>query len=101
MSLIQIMLSVTAALIILALIIFPEARKKAVVLFRGAASAFVEDRAKTPEGANAIYTQAISEAEEQYQNTKEIFHRLSGRKKRIEAEIADIKEKNQKRRNSR
>ena len=93
MSMIQIMLTVAATLIVLALVIFPEARKKAGVLFRGAASAFVEDRAKTPEGANAIYTQAISEAEEQYQNTKEIFHRLSGRKKRIETEIADIKEK--------
>lgn len=93
MSLIQIMLTTIATLIILAMIIFPEARKGAVVLLRGAASKFVEDRAKTPEGASAIYTQAISEAEEQYQSAKEIYHRLSGRKKRIENEITDLKDK--------
>lgn len=93
MSLLQSMLIASGILILLALVMFPEVRKKASVLIRGAASAFVEDQAKTPEGANAIFTQAISEAEERYQNTKEVFHRLSGRKKRIEAEVEDIKEK--------
>ena len=93
MSLIQVVLIAGASLLLLALIMFPEARKKALVLFRGAASAFVEDRAKTPEGANAIFTQAISEAEERYQNAKDVYNRLSGRKKRLEAEVAEVKEK--------
>lgn len=92
MSFIEILAIVCGALILLALIMFPEVRKKGLVFFRGAANVFVEDRAKTPEGANAIYTQAINEAEERYQNTKEIYHRLSGRQKRIESEIAKHKE---------
>lgn len=89
----HILLITSGVLCLLALIMFPEVRKKGSVLIRGAANVFVEDRAKTPEGANAIYTQAINEAEEQYRDTKEIYHRLSGRKKRVETEIADIKEK--------
>lgn len=89
----HILLITIGVLFLLALIMFPEVRKKGSVLIRGAANVFVEDRAKTPEGANAIYTQAINEAEEQYRDTKEIYHRLSGRKKRVETEIADIKEK--------
>lgn len=89
----HILLITSGVLCLLALIMFPEVRKKCSVLIRGAANVFVEDRAKTPEGANAIYTQAISEAEEQYRDTKEIYYRLSGRKKRVETEIADIKEK--------
>ena len=93
MSLLQIILIAGGALLLLALIMFPEVRKKGAVLIRGAANVFVEDRAKTPEGANAIYTQAINEAEEQYTETKGIYHRLSGRKKRVESEIADIKER--------
>lgn len=89
----HILLITSGVLCLLALIMFPEVRKKGSVLIRGAANVFVEDRAKTPEGANAIYTQAINEAEEQYRDTKEIYYRLSGRKKRVETEIADIKEK--------
>lgn len=89
----HILLIASGVLCLLALIMFPEVRKKCSVLIRGAANVFVEDRAKTPEGANAIYTQAINEAEEQYRDTKEIYYRLSGRKKRVETEIADIKEK--------
>lgn len=89
----HILLITSGVLCLLALIMFPEVRKKCSVLIRGAANVFVEDRAKTPEGANAIYTQAINEAEEQYRDTKEIYYRLSGRKKRVETEIADIKEK--------
>ena len=80
----HILLITSGVLCLLALIMFPEVRKKGSVLIRGAANVFVEDRAKTPEGANAIYTQAINEAEEQYRDTKEIYHRLSGRKKRVE-----------------
>lgn len=89
----HILLITSGVLCLLTLIMFPEVRKKCSVLIRGAANVFVEDRAKTPEGANAIYTQAINEAEEQYRDTKEIYYRLSGRKKRVETEIADIKEK--------
>lgn len=92
MSLLQTMLIAAAALVLLALILFPEVRKKGAVLIRGAANMFVEDQAKTPEGASAIFAQAISEEEERYQNTKEVYHRLSGRKKRIEGEIAKHKE---------
>lgn len=92
MSLIQTMLMAVAILAVLALIMFPEVRKKGAVLLRGAANLFVEDQAKTPEGAKAIFTQAISEAEERYQNAKEVYHRLSGRQKRLQADAAKLRE---------
>ena len=71
MNLVFLIIGAVALLILVALVLFPEVRKKATVLFRGAANLFVEDQAKTPEGAKAIFTQAITEAEEKYQTAKD------------------------------
>lgn len=92
MDLIYLILGAVVALVLIAIILFPEVRKKGAVLFRGAANLFVEDRAKTPEGAKAIFTQAISEAEEKYQTAKETYNRLYGRLNRTKAEVARLKE---------
>lgn len=80
------------ALILIAVLLFPEVRQKFCVLFRGTLNLFVEDRAKTPEGAKAIFTQAISEAEEKYQTAKETYNRLFGRLNRLKAEMKKLQE---------
>lgn len=50
-----------AVVFILALIIFPGVRDKLKVLVGGFLNIFVEDMAKTPEGAKAVFQQAIEE----------------------------------------
>ena len=92
MSLISTILTSAVILLIVALVLFPEIRKKGTVLIRGAANLFIEDQAKTPEGAKAIFTQAISEAEENYQKAKEVYNRLAGRLKRLQSEVVKLNE---------
>lgn len=92
MNLALLIIGAVVLLIVVALVLFPEVRKKATVLFRGAANMFVEDQAKTPEGAKAIFTQAISEAEEKYQTAKDTYNRLSGRRNRMQSDLAKLKE---------
>lgn len=73
-----------------ALVLFPEFRNKLVVLIRGGLNLFVEDRAKTPEGAEAVFTQAINEAEEQYAKASTTFNKLYGRKQRLQEDVAKL-----------
>lgn len=65
-------------LVVLALIIFPEFRKKLGVLVGGFLNIFVEDAAKTPEGAEAIFSQAIEQVQDQYNKSADTLNRLSG-----------------------
>lgn len=67
-----------AFLIVLALVLFPEFRKKLKVLTSGFLNMFVEDAAKTPDGANAVFNEAIEEARKKYQKAGDTFSRLSG-----------------------
>lgn len=92
MSFIQTIITAVICVALLALIVFPELRQKGLVLVRGIANTFVEDQAKTPEGAKAIFTQAISEAEENYQKAKEVYNRLSGRERRLRDEVIKLNE---------
>ena len=92
MNLLITVIGVILALLLAAVILFPEVRKKAMVLYRGALNMFVEDQAKTPEGAKAIFTQAITEAEEKYQTAKETYNRLYGRLSRMKMEVSKLKE---------
>lgn len=92
MNLTSLIIGAAALLVIVALVLFPEVRKKGTVLFRGAANLLVEDQAKTPEGAKAIFTQAIAEAEEKYQTAKDTYNRLSGRRSRMQSDVAKLKE---------
>lgn len=92
MDLVYLLLSAAAALFVVAILLFPELRQKFVVLLRGSMNLFVEDRAKTPEGAKAIFTQAISEAEEKYQTAKETYNRLYGRLNRMKSEVSRLNE---------
>lgn len=67
-----------AAVVVLALIVFPGFRKKLKVLVGGFLNIFVEDMAKTPEGARAIYDQKIEEVQRQYNEADTIYKRQAG-----------------------
>lgn len=62
----------------LALILFPDFRKKLLILSGGFLNVFIEDRAKTPEGANAIFQQAIEVAQEKYNKANNLLRQRSG-----------------------
>ncbi|WP_097006739.1 PspA/IM30 family protein [Lacrimispora amygdalina] len=62
----------------LALIIFPDFRKKLKILSGGFLNVFIEDRAKTPEGANAIFQQAIDVAQDKYNKANTLLRQRSG-----------------------
>lgn len=61
-----IVIGAVAVVFVLALIIFPGVRGKLKVLVGGFLNIFVEDIAKTPEGAKAVFQQAIEEVQERY-----------------------------------
>lgn len=83
-------LSVVLALIVLALIIFPDFRKKLKVLVSGFLNVFVEDAAKTPEGAEAVFNQAIDEVQKNYNKAASTFNKLSGELKGAENDITRL-----------
>ena len=78
------------AVVLLALIIFPEFRKKLKVLVGGFLNVFVEDAAKTPEGANAVFNQAIEEMQDKYNRAANTLNKLSGELKHAEAAVDSI-----------
>lgn len=81
---------IVLGMIAAALILFPEVRGKLIVLARGILNMFVEDRAKTPEGAEAVFVQAISEAEVQYAKASATYNKLYGRNKRLHEEVTRL-----------
>lgn len=86
----EIIIGIVLGLFVLALILFPEFRQKLMVLGRGFTSMFVEDIAKTPEGAEAVFTEAIDEAREQYNKASTTYNKLHGRHKRLMDDVARI-----------
>lgn len=80
-------------LILLAFIIFPEFRKKLKVLVGGFLNIFIEDAAKTPEGAEAVFSQAIQETQDKYNKASDTLNRLSGELKHAENSVTDLKKK--------
>ena len=81
---------IAVGLFVAALLLFPEFRSKLLVLIRGSLNLFVEDRAKTPEGAEAVFSQAINEAEEQYVKASTTYNKLFGRKQRLQEDVAKL-----------
>lgn len=75
------------AVVALALVIFPGFRKKLKVLAGGFLNIFVEDLAKTPEGARAVYDQAIEEAQKQYNEADDMYRRQAGALDQLRNEI--------------
>lgn len=86
----KLILGIVLGLILLALLIFPEFRKKIKVLVGGLLNVFVEDAAKTPEGAEAVFNQAIQEAQNNYNKAASTFNKLSGELKSTEDSITRL-----------
>jgi archaellum component FlaC len=80
-------------LFLLVVIMFPEFRKQLKTLCGGFLGVFIEDQAKTPEGANAIYQQAIEEKQEDYNEASDILRKLSGQLTTTKRSLDEAKEK--------
>lgn len=89
MSLGTLIFMVTLILLLSIFIIFPKAR----VLLKGFINVFIEDRAKTPEGAKAVYEEAINEAQNDYAKANNILQKLTGKLDSVEKEFKDTKKK--------
>lgn len=79
-------------IVLLVLIVFPGVRGKLKVLLGGFLNIFVEDIAKTPEGAEAVYQQKIEEMESQYNQASAVYHKLEGEKRGLENAIKQLNE---------
>lgn len=67
-----------AAVVVLALIIFPDFRKGLKSLVGGFLSIFLQNAAKTPEGAKAIYQQKIDELQKEYNRVSDLLNKAAG-----------------------
>lgn len=96
MTLTQMIYMSVVALAVLVLILFPSFREKLKTLVGGFLNVFIEDKAKTPEGARAIYQQAIEEAQDKYNKASETLRAVSGRHenavKKLKTLNADLKD---------
>ena len=84
----------------LALIVFPGVRQKIRVLVGGFLNIFVEDVAKTPEGAKAVFQQAIEEVQNRYNKAGDTLNRFRGEQasvqrelNRLRSELQDVEKK--------
>ena len=77
--------------LLLALVVFPGFRKKLKVLVGGFLNIFVEDMAKTPEGARAVYDQAIEVAQKQYNEADNMYKRQAGELDQLRTRITMLK----------
>lgn len=87
----EFLLGVIIAVILLALIIFPGVRKKLKVLIEGFLNIFVEDMAKTPDGAKAVFQQAIEEVQVRYNKAGDTLNKFVGEQSSVRKSIAKLK----------
>lgn len=87
LSMPQFVISLCIGLFVLMLIIFPSFRAQLKVLLGGFLQVFVQDKAKTPEGAKAIYTSAIEEKQNKYNDICNIVNNLAGKLESLKAEF--------------
>ena len=80
---------VVLILIIAVFALFPEAR----ALLSGFTRLFIKDMATTPEGAEAIYTEKIDEAQEAYNKADNVLKTQSGRLSNAKKELSGLKNK--------
>ena len=76
-----------AVVFVLALIVFPGVRQKIRVLVGGFLNIFVEDVAKTPEGAKAVFQQAIEEVQNRYNKAGDTLNRFRGEQASVQREL--------------
>lgn len=89
MSLGKLILFIVVAVVILVLILFPEAR----VLLSGFTRLFIKDMATTPDGAAAIYGEKIDEAEESHAKINDAFKKAAGRLHMGQKKLQELSEK--------
>lgn len=75
MTLSTLLVYIVVLLILLIFILFPEARK----LLKGFIRLFIKDMASTPEGAEAIYSEKINEAQESYNKADDAYKKAAGK----------------------
>lgn len=75
------------ALIIAVFALFPEAR----ALFKGIARLFIHDMATTPEGAEAIYTEKIDQAQDAYNIAHDAYVKASGKHHNAKRDLENLK----------
>lgn len=81
------------ALIVIAFILFPEFRKALYVLGSGFFSMFVQDIAKTPEGATAVYNEAIEEERELYRKACNALSKVTGQLDHARTNLVNLQNK--------
>ena len=72
------------------LILFPSFRQQLKALAGGFLQVFVQDTAKTPDGARAIYAQKIDEMTEKYTDACNTLRDLTGKLKTIQDNYAEL-----------
>ena len=77
-------------LFVLAIVIFPDFRGKLTVLIKGFLNLFVEDQAKTPKGAEAVFNEAIEAERQKYTQASTTLHKISGELKQAEAAVQQL-----------
>lgn len=82
-----VVIGVAAVVFVLALIVFPGVRGKLKVLVGGFLNIFVEDMAKTPEGAKAVFQQAIEEVQERYNKAGDTLNRFVGEQSSVQKSL--------------
>ena len=85
-------LGAAVLLFFVALILFPEFRRGLRVLCSGFLSLFVKDIAKTPEGAEAVYDEAIEEEREMYRKACNVLNKVSGEHQAAQQNLAKLQE---------
>lgn len=88
----QIVFGAIIIVFVLALIIFPGVRGKLKSLVGGFLNIFVEDMAKTPEGARAVFQQAIEEVQERYNKAGDTLNRFTGEMSSVKKAITKLRE---------
>ena len=81
-----------ALLVFIALVLFPEFRRGLKVLISGFLSLFVKDLAKTPEGAEAVYDEAIEEEREMYRKACNVLNKVSGEHQAAQQNLVKLQE---------
>ena len=81
-----------ALLFVIALVLFPEFRRGLNVLCSGFLGVFVKDLAKTPEGAEAVYNEAIEEERELYRKACDVLNKASGEYQAAQQNLAKLQE---------
>ena len=89
MELGTLLVCIAIGLVILILILFPEARK----LLLGFTRIFIKDMASTPEGARAIYEEKIEEATQAYNTADEAFKLAAGKLSNARRDMDNLKNK--------